>query len=52
MSEANEDRIIIDPDEDDVEWGREEAARKKTVRLLTFSLDKESYCIQLNRQRK
>lgn len=48
----NEDRIIIDPDEDDVAWGQEEAARKKTVRLLTFSLDKESYCIPLNQAKE
>ena len=44
----SEDRIILDPDEEDVAWSQEEAAQKKKVRLLTFSLEKENYCIPLS----
>ena len=41
------DKIVIDLGDEDAMWDRYEGAQKKCVRLLTFSLDNENYCIPL-----
>ena len=48
----SDDKIVIEPDEEDIIWDRGEGVRKKTFHILTFSLGRENYCVSLNQMKE
>lgn len=44
----SDEKIIIDPDEEDISASEDAVCLKKTLRILTFSLGRENYCVGLD----
>ena len=48
----SDEKIIIDPDEDDGMASESAVPRKKTLRIVTFSLGRENYCVPLDQAKE